>query len=483
MDREKSHFGTPNKPMTNIQQSKWTSRWTLLGQAFRGEEQDFTHGSIDRAIVLLSVPMILEMVMESLFAVVDAFFVAKVGVEAVATVGLTESMLTLVYSLAIGLSSAATAMVSRRIGEGNPQAAARAGAQTMLLAVGISLCLSIPGYLYADDILGLMSKDASVVAKGSAYTRLMFTANLPILLLWMLNGIFRGAGDATTAMRALWIANGINILLDPILIFGWGPVPAYGVLGAAMATTIGRSVGVVYQLWCLFGTGRIIRLRPADFLPDPKIMRRVLQIASGGAGQYLIASASWIFMISILGQLGKEITAGYTIAIRIMLFTILPAWGMANAASTLVGQNLGAGHPERAELSVWRTGYFNLLFMAVVSATYLIAAPFFIRLFTNDPAVVASGALALRIVAGGYVFYGYGMVLAQALNGAGDTRTPTMLNFIFFWLVETPLAWLLALHWGWGETGVYWSIVIAESGLALAAIWVFRKGKWKTTVV
>ena len=469
--------------MTNIQQSKWTSRWTLLGQAFRGEEQDFTHGSIDRAIVLLSVPMILEMVMESLFAVVDPFFVAKVGVEAVATVGLTESMLTLVYSLAIGLSSAATAMVSRRIGEGNPQAAARAGAQTMLLAVGISLCLSIPGYLYADDILGLMSKDASVVAKGSAYTRLMFTANLPILLLWMLNGIFRGAGDATTAMRALWIANGINILLDPILIFGWGPVPAYGVLGAAMATTIGRSVGVVYQLWCLFGTGRIIRLRPADFLPDPKIMRRVLQIASGGAGQYLIASASWIFMISILGQLGKEITAGYTIAIRIMLFTILPAWGMANAASTLVGQNLGAGHPERAELSVWRTGYFNLLFMAVVSATYLIAAPFFIRLFTNDPAVVASGALALRIVAGGYVFYGYGMVLAQALNGAGDTRTPTMLNFIFFWLVETPLAWLLALHWGWGETGVYWSIVIAESGLALAAIWVFRKGKWKTTVV
>jgi putative MATE family efflux protein len=469
--------------MTNIQQSKWTSRWTLLRQAFRGEEQDFTHGSIDRAIVLLSVPMILEMVMESLFAVVDAFFVAKVGVEAVATVGLTESMLTMVYSLAIGLSSAATAMVSRRIGEGNPQAAARAGAQAMLLAIALSLCLSIPGYLYADDILGLMSNDASVVAKGSAYTRLMFTANLPILLLWMLNGIFRGAGDATTAMRALWIANGINILLDPILIFGWGPVPAFGVLGAAMATTIGRSVGVLYQLWCLFGAGRIIRLRPADFLPDPKIMQRVVQIASGGAGQYLIASASWIFMISILGQLGKEITAGYTIAIRIMLFTILPAWGMANAASTLVGQNLGAGHPERAELSVWRTGYFNLLFMSVVSATYLIAAPFFIRLFTDDPAVVVSGALALRIVAGGYVFYGYGMVLAQALNGAGDTRTPTMLNFIFFWLVETPLAWLLALHWGWGETGVYWSIVIAESGLALAAIWVFRKGKWKTTVV
>ena len=284
-------------------------------------------------------------------------------------------------------------------------------------------------------------------------------------------------------MRALWIANGINILLDPILIFGWGPVPAYGVLGAAMATTIGRSVGVVYQLWCLFGAGRIIRLRPADFLPDPKIMQRVLQIASGGAGQYLIASASWIFMISILGQLGKEITAGYTIAIRIMLFTILPAWGMANAASTLVGQNLGAGHPERAEVSVWRTGYFNLLFMSVVSATYLIAAPFFIRLFTDDPTVVASGALALRIVAGGYVFYGYGMVLAQALNGAGDTRTPTILNFIFFWLVEIPLAWLLALHWDWGETGVYWSIVIAESGLALAAIWVFRMGKWKTTVV
>ncbi len=465
-----------NKSTTAQRTRSWVS---LLRRAIRGDEQDFTTGSIDRAIVLLSVPMILEMAMESMFAVVDAFYVARVGTEAVATVGLTESMLTVVYSLAIGLSSAASAMVSRRIGEGKADAAARAGAQTILLALALSLLLAVPGYLFAEDLLGLMTTDARVVAEGAPYTRLMFGANLPILLLWMLNGIFRGAGDAATAMRALWLANGINIVLDPLLIFGWGPFPEMGLLGAGVATTIGRSVGVAYQLWHLFGVGRIIKLRPVHFLPSPRLMNRLSRIAAGGAGQYLIASASWIFMISILGQLGKDVTAGYTIAIRIMLFTILPAWGMANAASTLVGQNLGAAQPARAEQSAWRAGYFNVVFMLLVSVTYLIAAPFFMRLFTEEPGVVASGALALRIVAGGYVFYGWGMIMAQALNGAGDTRTPTLLNFIFFWLIEMPLGWLLALHWGWGETGVYWSIVLAESGLAVAATWVFSRGRWK----
>lgn len=457
--------------------------WRVLRQAVLGEEQEFTSGSIDRAIVLLSIPMILEMAMESLFAVVDAFFVAKISVEAVATVGLTESILTLVYSLGIGLSSAATAMVARRIGEGDRDAAALAGAQTILIALTVSILLAIPGFFYAEDILRFMSNDETVVANGKHFTRLMFTANLPILLLWMLNGIFRGAGDAATAMRALWIANAVNIVLCPLFIFGWGPVPAMGVLGSAVATTTGRSIGVLYQLWQLFKVGKIIKLKMAYFQPHWVQIRRLLDLSAGSTGQYLIASASWVFLISILGQLGKEVTAGYTVAIRIVVFTILPSWGMANAAATLVGQNLGAGQPDRAEKSAWRAGFFNMIFMAFVGIVYVAFAPFFIGVFTQDPGALHAGSLALRILAGGYVFYGYGMILAQAINGAGDTKTPTVLNFIFFWLVEMPLAWLLAMHWNWGQTGVYWSVVIAESLLAIAAMWVFRQGKWKLAKV
>ncbi|MFN0215715.1 MAG: MATE family efflux transporter [Saprospiraceae bacterium] len=455
----------------------------IFRQALNGEEQTFTQGSIDRAIVLLSIPMILEMAMESLFAVVDIFFVSKIGPEAIATVGITESVLTLVYSIAIGLSSAATAMVARRIGEGNRDAAAKAGAQVILIALGISIAIAIPGYFYAEDVLSLMTQDQSVSATGHQFTRLLLTCNLPILLLWMLNGIFRGAGDAATAMRALWIANGVNIVLCPLFIFGLGPIPAMGVLGSGIATTIGRSVGVAYQLWHLFGVGRIVKLRWTMMSPNWDIIGTLVRIASGSTGQYLIASASWIFMVFILGQINKEVVAGYTIAIRIVIFCILPSWGMANAAATLVGQNLGAGMPERAEKSAWRAGYFNLLFLSIIGLVCLIAAPQLVRFFTQTPAVVESGALALRIIAGGYVFYGWGMVLTQAINGAGDTFTPTLLNFVFFWLIETPLAWLLALELGLGESGVYWSIVIAESGMALAAIWVFKKGKWKLAKV
>jgi putative MATE family efflux protein len=455
----------------------------VLRQAINGEEQDYTQGSIDRAIVLLAIPMILEMAMESLFAVVDAFFVAKIGVEAVATVGLTESVLTLIYSVAIGLSAAATAMVARRVGEGDRDAAARAGAQVILIAVLLSLLIAVPGYFFAQDILRFMANDASVSDTGHRFTQLLLTANLPILLLWMLNGIFRGAGDAATAMRALWIANIVNIVLCPLFIFGWGPIPAMGVLGSGVATTIGRSIGVAYQLWNLFQVGKIVRLKWAMFRPKWDVIGNLLRLASGSTGQYLIASASWIFMIWILGHLGKEIVAGYTVAIRIVIFSILPSWGMANAAATLVGQNLGAGQPDRAEKSAWRACYFNMIFMLVISSVYLIGAPFFIRLFTQEPAVVQAGALALRIIAGGYVFFGYGMILSQAINGAGDTFTPTLLNFIFFWLVETPLAALLAIHLGWGQTGVYWSIVIAESGMAIAAMWVFKRGKWKLAKV
>ncbi len=455
----------------------------VLRQAINGDEQDFTSGSIDRAIVLLSVPMILEMAMESLFAVVDAFFVAKISVEAVATVGLTESVLTLIYSVAIGLSAAATAMVARRVGEGDRDAAAKAGAQVILIALVMSVFIAVPGYIFAEDILRAMARDQSVAEAGTPYIRLMLTANLPILLLWMLNGIFRGAGDAATAMQALWIANGVNIVLDPMLIFGIGPFPEMGLLGAGVATTIGRSLGVCYQLWHLFQVGKIVKIKLQHLRPQWEIIVRLLKISAGSTGQYLLASASWIFMIYILGQISKEVTAGYTIAIRIVIFALLPAWGMSNAAATLVGQNLGAGHPDRAEKSAWRAGFFNMIFLAIVGLFCLIAAPNLIRLFTQEPTAVEAGSMALRILAGGYVFYGWGMILSQAINGAGDTRTPTILNFIFFWLVETPLAALLALHLGWGQSGVYWAIVIAESGMALAAMWVFRQGKWKTVKV
>jgi putative MATE family efflux protein len=457
--------------------------WRIVKQSINGDEQEFTKGSIDRAIVLLSIPMILEMAMESLFAVVDIFFVSKIGPEAIATVGITESVLTLVYSIAIGLSAAATAMVARRIGEGDREAASKAGAQVILIAIVLSACIAVPGYFFAEEILGVMAHDQSVTSTGHQFTRLLLTCNLPILLLWMLNGIFRGAGDAATAMRALWIANAVNIVLCPIFIFGFGPIPAMGVLGSGIATTIGRSTGVVYQLWQLFEVGKIVRLRWEMMRPKWDIIGTLLRVASGSAGQYIIASASWIFMVFILGQISKEVVAGYTIAIRIVVFCILPSWGMANAAATLVGQNLGAGEPERAEKSALRAGYFNMLFLGVIAAICLIAAPQLIQFFSQTPEVVESGSLALRIIAGGYVFYGWGMVLTQAINGAGDTFTPTLLNFVFFWLVETPLAWFLALHLGWGQTGVYWSIVLAESGMALAAIWLFKKGKWKLAKV
>jgi putative MATE family efflux protein len=468
-----------NTPKTSTI-SKW---WSVIKKSLNGEEQDYTKGSIDLAIVLLAIPMILEMMMESLFAVADIFFVSKINDKAVATVGLTESVLTLIYSIGIGLSAAATAIVARRIGEGDKRSAAEAAAQVIILALVISLLIAIPGYFYARDLLLFMAKDPEVAESGYKFTRIMLTCNLPILLLWMLNGIFRGAGDASTSMRALWIANGVNLVLDPIFIFGFGPVEAMGVTGAAVATTIGRSVGVGYQLWQLFGVGKIIKINLSDLKPNGEIIKRLIKIGSGSTGQYLIASASWIFVMWILAQIGTSVTAGYTIAIRIIIFTILPSWGMANAAATLVGQNLGANQPDRAEKSVWRTAYLNMIFMGFVGVIYLIWAPFFIRLFSSDPEIVNSGALALRILAGGYVFYGYGMILAQSLNGAGDTKTPTILNFIFFWLVETPLAYFLALQLNWGQTGVYYSIVIAESLLAVAAIWVFKRGKWKTIKV
>ncbi|GAB3163639.1 MATE family efflux transporter [Telluribacter humicola] len=459
---------------------KW---FKLLRMALDGSEQTYTSGSINRAIFLLSVPMILEMVMESLFAVVDVFFVSKVSIEAVATVGLTESVITLVYSVAIGLSMAATALVSRRVGEGNPEQAGRAIGQVILISLVVSVVMGLVGFLSAEHILRLMGASEEVIAVGTTYARIEYLSSPVIVLLYSLSGALRGAGAASAAMRSLWIANGLNIILDPLFIFGWGIFPEMGVTGAAVATTIGRTVGVGYQLYYLYKTTRGIAISRADFTPDRPVIAGILSIAAGGTGQFLVSSASWIFLTRILAEFGSDVVAGYTIAIRVIIFTLLPSWGMANAASTLVGQNLGANQPERAETSVWRSAYINMVFLVLVALLFYIEASTIIGWFNSTPAVVDTGVRALRVLCMGYGFYAFGMVIIQALNGAGDTRTPTLLNLVCFWLVEIPLAYILAIGLEMGPLGVFMSVPIAESLLALLGIWVFRRGKWKLVQV
>lgn len=455
----------------------------LFWDAVRGKEYDFTQGSINRSLFLLAVPMILEMIMESVFALVDAFYVGRLGPDALATVGLTESVITLVYAIGIGISTAPVAMVSRFIGQKDEAGAARAAKQAIYIAVAVSLGIGIPGYWLAEDILRYMGGSEALIASGSQYARIMFGSNVVIMLLFLLNGIFRGAGEAAYAMRALWIANGLNIILDPIFIFGWGPVPAMGVGGAAIATTIGRGVGVAYQLWILLSGRSVVRLATGGWLPNWDIIRRLVRIASTGAIQYLIASASWIFLMRINAQFGSAAVAGYTVAIRLILFTLLPAWGLANAAATLVGQNLGAEQPERAEQSVWRAAHVTGVLLALVSIAYYVFAPLFIRLFTDDIAVIEPGVTALRIFAIGYAIFGYGTILSQAFNGAGDTRTPTYINLICFWLMEIPLGYFLAVNLELGIAGVCWSVVISETVMAGLCIWLFLRGRWKLTVV
>jgi len=455
----------------------------LLKQALKGEEQHYTSGSIDKAIFLLSIPMILEMSMESLFAIVDAFFVSRLGVDALATVSLTESVLTLVYALAIGLSMGATAMVARRVGEGNVAEAARSGVQAIYLATGISVFISVVGLFFAEDILAIMGASQSVIDTGVGYTRWMLGGNLTVMLIFLINAIFRGAGDASLAMRVLVLSNLLNIILDPILIFGWGPVPAMGVEGAAIATTIGRGIGVIYQLvHLLYGKGQI-KIHSKNLPLDVGLIGRLIKVSAGGTGQFIIASASWIFLVRIVSTFGSEALAGYTIAIRILMFAILPAWGMANASATLVGQNLGAGQPERAERSVWRTGFFNMVFMVFITITFLTLARPIVEFFTTDAVALQNAMQCLQVVALGYVFYAYGMVVTQSFNGAGDTRTPTLLNFVAFWMFQIPLAYALAIVFNLGPMGVYVAIVVAESLLAVAGILIFRRGKWKTVKI
>lgn len=455
----------------------------IVKEALQGEEKDYTTIGVRRAIVLLSIPMVLEMAMESLFALVDVFFVSRLGVNAVATVGLTESVLTLVYSLAWGLGMGVTAVVARRTGEKDPDGAARAALQGILLATALGVLIAIPGLLMPERILALMGAGPDVIAEGSEYTRLMIGGNVVIMLLFGINAIFRGAGDAAMAMRSLWIANALNIVLCPVLVLGIGPWDGLGVTGAGLATLIGRGSGVAYQLVHLFRRNGRVDLSGIPVALDRPVMGNIIRVSAGGVAQFMIASASWVFLVRIVSTFGSAAVAGYTVAVRIIIFSLLPSWGMANAASTLVGQNLGAGQPGRAARSAWLCGFYNMLFMVAVAVLFWLGAPWFMHFFTDDPAVAGHGVMALRIICLGYFFYGYGMVLAQAFNGAGDTLTPTWMNVVCFWLLEIPLAWALAKQLGWGPEGVYASIAISESALAVLSAVLFLRGGWKRVKV
>lgn len=454
--------------------------WRLFKAALKGDEKDFISGSVDKAIFLLSVPMILEMAMESLFAVADVFFVAKVSVEAVATVGLTEAVMMLVYSVAIGLSMAATGMIARRIGEGRPKKAADAAVHAMVLAALVALMVALAGGIFAGDILALMGGSPTLIENGVAYTRIMFIGNITIMLLFLLNAVFRGAGDASLAMRSLWLANGLNLILDPCLIFGLGPFPELGVKGAAVATNLGRGAGVVFQLFILFGGRGVVKISWENIKLQTEVLWRLFKVSLGGVSQYLIGSASWIVLARIINIFGSEVFAGYTIAFRIIMFTILPSWGLAMAAATLVGQNLGADNPQRAEDSVWKCAKYNMLFLLAVSLIFGYFATEFVQLFNQVPQVVKYGAMSLRYICFGYVFFAYGMVINQAFNGAGDTRTPTLVSTIAYWLFQIPFAYTAAVTWDWGPQGVFMTIAISISIYAVISIVLFRRGKWKT---
>jgi len=439
---------------------------------------DYTQGSMSKAVFLLAIPMILELSLESVFALVDIFFVSKLGPNAIATVGLTEAAITIIYSIAIGLSTAATAIVARRIGEKNPEAAAHAGAQSLIIALIVTVIVSITGFVFAGDILSLMGASEDVVAEGAVFTRIMMGGSMAIILLFLINGIFRGAGDAAMAMKSLWIASLINIVLCPIFIH------YFGLKGAAIATVIGRSTGVLYQCYHLFKGSGILKFYARHFSFDTGILKSIIHIGWPATFQFIIASGSWIILARLVAETGgTTASAGYQIAIRNVIFFILPAWGLSNAAATLVGQNLGAKQVERAEQSVMLTAKYNAIFMAFVMFLFLFLADPIIRIYTQDEAVIAYGVLSLQIIGSGYIFYGIGMVITQALNGAGDTRTPTVIYFICFWMFQIPLAYFLALGLDMKSTGAFISIPVAESLIAIVAWYYFKKGKWKKVMV
>jgi putative MATE family efflux protein len=452
-------------------------------EALRGSHRDYTEGPIAPAIVALAIPMVLEMVMESVFVVCDVFFVSRLGPDAVATVGLTESLLAIVYTLAMGLSIGATATVARRIGEGDPEGAARVAVQAIALGLGVALVLGVAGVILAPSLLALMGASDAVIATGSGFTRVMLGGNATILLLFLINAIFRGAGDAAIAMRTLWLANAFNIALGPMLIFGIGPFPELGVTGAAVATTTGRGLGVLFAGAQLLRRRGRIRIHRRHLRLEPATMLRLVRLSGTGTLQVLIGTASWIGLVRILAGFGSAALAGYTIAIRVVLFALLPSWGLSNAAATMVGQALGARKPERAERAVWTAARYNLCFLGAVGALFVIFAPQIAALFTQDEAVRSYASDGLRVVSFGFLFYAYGMVLSQSFNGAGDTWTPTILNLVCFWLWEIPLAYVLALVLGMGPHGVFLAITIAFSTFALLAAVLFRRGRWKGKAV
>ncbi len=454
-----------------------------IWESIAGTDMDFTQGKIGRAVFLLSVPMVLEMVMESIFAIVDIYFVSKLGPEAIATVGITESLITIVYAIGGGLAVATTALVARRIGEKRPDEASKTAFQAILAGVLVSLLVAIPGMIWSSDLMRLMGGTEEMQNGYSAYTRIMLGSNGIIIVLFIINSIFRSSGDAAMSFRVLALANVINIILCPVLILGIGPFPELGIRGAAYATVIGRSSGVVYQLFLLFRGKRRIRLTVSDIRFQPSIIWQIIKLSFGGIGQSLIATSSWIFLVRIIASFGSMVVAGYTIALRIIFFALMPSGGISNAAATLVGQNLGAGQPERAEKSVWLTSKINFIFMGLLGLVLALFPRFFITLFIQDPAVVEPGIQALRIISYGFALYGMGMVMIQALNGAGDTATPTKVFFVCYGLIEISLAWILAKPVGMGPSGVFLAIVIAETIMTLTAFYLFRRGKWKTKKV
>jgi len=454
--------------------------FSTLREAVAGSQQNFTEGSIRRAILMLAVPMVLEMMMESLFGIVNVFWVAHLGADSVAAVGITESMLTLVFAVAMGLSMATTAMVARRTGEKDPTGAAVAAVQAIAIGIAVAVPIGLLGIFFTPQLFHMMGASPEVLEAGRGYARVIYGANIIIMLLFLNNAVFRGAGDAAIAMRVLWVANVINLVLDPCLIFGLGPFPKLGVTGSAIATTIGRGTAVLLQFYVLAAGKRRVSVSASQVRLDFTVMRRLLRVSVGGMFQFLVATASWVALTRIVATFGDAALAGYTIALRILIFALLPSWGMSNAAATLVGQNLGAGKPERAERSVWVTGFINMVFLGLVTIVFVALAEPMIRIFTSDPEVIPYGVDALRYISYGYIFYAYGMVMVASFNGAGDTTTPTYINLCCYWLFQIPLAYTLALGAGLGARGVFMAITIAESTLAVVGVLAFRRGRWKT---
>lgn len=459
------------------------SVWQDLKDAIRGTEADYTTIDMKRAIFLLAVPMILELVMESTFAVADIYFVGKLGASAIATVGISETFLFLLYSMAMGLATAVTAIIARRIGEKNSEEASKSAIQSIFLAILVSIPFSITGIFFSKDLLRLMVADPWSIEHGYRYTQWMLGGNGIIVLLFVINAIFRGAGDAAIAMRVLFVANAVNIGLDPILIFGLGPMPSLGIEGAAIATNIGRGIGVLIQLWTLFNAGRHIKVKLSELSWNTSIVTQLIQTSLGGIGQMLVGMTSWIFLMRILSNISSEAVAGATIALRIMMFTLMPAWGLSNAAATLVGQNLGAGNPERAESTVWKIGFYNMGFLMLVSIAYFVFNQSLMKIFTDDLRVIAIGSEWLQILSYSYLIYGWWMVSVQAFNGAGDTRTPTLINVFFFWSIQIPLSYYLAVINSFQHTGVFWGVFISETSVGIFTLWLFTKGSWKKVKV